>query len=242
MSGLVCNNVMCRAPLGDGKVYVTFCSHIFCSGCGEMVADNLTCGACRTNLTGDWRVVQVDQAPVNEWRALVLAGLHPTIILEVATKALAFHYHQVQLEARYIQDRMKRVNQRLEEVKNYYEEVIEHMRHQIDDLEQKIEQKEKMEEKMYMNLGPSTSVGLGNITGLGFNPLGHPMGGRGGNELYPVGRRGGNELVGLSQSRNYGNTGNRAVMRYSEAESLASVLRSVPVARINGRSRPGKLF
>ena len=47
MSGLVCNNVMCRAPLGDGKVYVTFCSHIFCSGCGEMVANNLTCGACR---------------------------------------------------------------------------------------------------------------------------------------------------------------------------------------------------
>merc|ERR1719319_1099014 len=205
-----------------------------------MVADNLTCGACRTNLSGDWRVVQVDQAPVNEWRALVLAGLHPTIILEVATKALAFHYHQVQLEARYIQDRMKRVNQRLEEVENYYEEVIVHMRQQIEDLEQKIKQKQKMEEKMYMNSYPSgTSVGLGNITGFGSNPLGYPMGGRGGNEVCSVGRRDGNELVGLSQSRSYGN---RAVMRYSEAERLASVLRSVPVAKINGRPRPGKLF
>ena len=78
-----------------------------------MVEKNLTCGACRADLTGEWRVVKVQQEPEEDWKSLVLAGLHPTIILEIAPKALAFHYGQVQLECKFVQDKLKRANKRL---------------------------------------------------------------------------------------------------------------------------------
>ena len=268
MSGLNCNNIMCRDPLGNSKVYVTYCSHIFCRRCGEMVEKNLTCGACRADLTGEWRVVKVQQEPVEEWKSLVLAGLHPTIILEIATKALAFHYGQVQLECKFVQDKVKRANKRLGDVKNYYQQVVEQMQLRIKELQLQVAQFEgKMNQEAmrtdYRNGGSSLNIGSrpsqgissgagsGSSYGLscGFGRgsrltssyLGNPLGGGGGGGNVKMVGGGGNDVRMVGGGNDYPLGKTRACTR-KHTESLASVMRSAPVARISGRPRSGKLF
>ncbi|XP_023692170.1 E3 ubiquitin-protein ligase CCNB1IP1 [Paramormyrops kingsleyae] len=96
---LLCNFPKCRAKL-SGFAWVTACSHAFCDqhGSGEFSHSPAICPACSSALSGKLDIVRTELAPSEEYKAMVLAGLRPEIVLDISARALAFWTYQVHQE------------------------------------------------------------------------------------------------------------------------------------------------
>lgn len=93
---LLCNYRKCRIRL-SGYAWVTACSHIFCDqhGSGEFSRSPAVCPACNSTLSGKLDIVRTELSPSEEYKAMVLAGLRPEIVLDISSRALAFWTYQV---------------------------------------------------------------------------------------------------------------------------------------------------
>lgn len=93
---LLCNYRKCRIRL-SGYAWVTACSHIFCDqhGSGEFSRSPAICPACNSTLSGKLDIVRTELSPSEEYKAMVLAGLRPEIVLDISSRALAFWTYQV---------------------------------------------------------------------------------------------------------------------------------------------------
>lgn len=93
---LLCNYRKCRVKL-SGYAWVTACSHIFCDqhGSGEFSRSPAVCPACSSALSGKLDIVRTELSPSEEYKAMVLSGLRPEIILDISSRALAFWTYQV---------------------------------------------------------------------------------------------------------------------------------------------------
>lgn len=93
---LLCNFPKCRTKL-NGFAWVTACSHVFCDqhGSGEFSRSPAICPACSSALSGKLDIVRTELSPSEEYKAMVLAGLRPDIILDISTRALSFWSYQV---------------------------------------------------------------------------------------------------------------------------------------------------
>lgn len=93
---LLCNFPKCRSKL-NGFAWVTACSHAFCDqhGSGEFSHSPAICPACSSALSGKLDIVRTELAPSEEYKAMVLAGLRPEIVLDISARALAFWTYQV---------------------------------------------------------------------------------------------------------------------------------------------------
>lgn len=93
---LLCNYRKCRIKL-SGYAWVTACSHIFCDqhGSGEFSRSPAICPACNSTLSGKLDIVRTELSPSEEYKAMVLAGLRPEIVLDISSRALAFWTYQV---------------------------------------------------------------------------------------------------------------------------------------------------
>ncbi|KAG8140730.1 hypothetical protein E2320_003390, partial [Naja naja] len=94
---LLCNYRKCRVKL-SGYAWVTACSHIFCDqhGSGEFSRSPAVCPACTSALSGKLDIVRTELSPSEEYKAMVLAGLRPEIILDISSRALAFWTYQME--------------------------------------------------------------------------------------------------------------------------------------------------
>lgn len=94
---LLCNFPKCRTKL-NGFAWVTACSHVFCDqhGSGEFSRSPAICPACSSALSGKLDIVRTELSPSEEYKAMVLAGLRPDIILDISARALSFWSYQVQ--------------------------------------------------------------------------------------------------------------------------------------------------
>ncbi|XP_056156010.1 E3 ubiquitin-protein ligase CCNB1IP1 [Lampris incognitus] len=99
---LSCNFPKCRAKL-TGFAWVTACSHAFCDqhGSSEFSHAPAICPACSSILSGKLDIVRTEMSPSEEYKAMVLAGLQPDIVLDISTRALAFWSYQVYQERMY---------------------------------------------------------------------------------------------------------------------------------------------
>lgn len=95
---LLCNFPKCRSKL-SGFAWVTACSHVFCDqhGSGEFSRSPATCPACSSALSGKLDIVRTELSPSEDYKAMVLAGLRPDIVLDISTRALAFWSYQVNI-------------------------------------------------------------------------------------------------------------------------------------------------
>uniref|UniRef100_A0A672ZHW9 Cyclin B1 interacting protein 1 n=1 Tax=Sphaeramia orbicularis TaxID=375764 RepID=A0A672ZHW9_9TELE len=93
---LLCNFPKCRTKL-SGFAWVTACSHVFCDqhGSGEFSRSPAICPACTSALSGKLDIVRTELSPSEDYKAMVLAGLRPDIILDISSRALAFWSYQV---------------------------------------------------------------------------------------------------------------------------------------------------
>ncbi|XP_041842597.1 E3 ubiquitin-protein ligase CCNB1IP1 [Melanotaenia boesemani] len=114
---LLCNFPKCRAKL-SGFAWVTACSHVFCDqhGSSEFTRSPAICPACSSALSGKLDIVRTELSPSEEYKAMVLAGLRPDIVLDISARALAFWSYQVHQERMYQEYSMSRADAQLKQM------------------------------------------------------------------------------------------------------------------------------
>uniref|UniRef100_UPI0037E77B97 E3 ubiquitin-protein ligase CCNB1IP1 n=1 Tax=Semicossyphus pulcher TaxID=241346 RepID=UPI0037E77B97 len=114
---ILCNFPKCWTKL-SGFAWVTVCSHVFCDqhGSGEFSLSPAICPACSSALSGKWDVVRTDLSPSEGYKAMVLAGLRPDIVLDISARALAFWSYQVRQEHMYQQYSLSRAEAQLKQM------------------------------------------------------------------------------------------------------------------------------
>uniref|UniRef100_A0A1A8PBV7 Cyclin B1 interacting protein 1, E3 ubiquitin protein ligase n=1 Tax=Nothobranchius rachovii TaxID=451742 RepID=A0A1A8PBV7_9TELE len=114
---LLCNYPKCRAKL-SGFAWATACSHVFCDqhGSGEFSRSPAICPACSSTLSGKLDIIRTELSPSEEYKAMVLAGLRPDIVMDISTRALAFWSYQVYQERLYQEYSLSRADSQLKQM------------------------------------------------------------------------------------------------------------------------------
>ncbi|KAE8750984.1 hypothetical protein FOCC_FOCC002412 [Frankliniella occidentalis] len=98
---LLCNVQTCRKPL-TSTLWVTSCSHSFCEDHAKTLSHkNIKCPACGTLLGKRFDVIRQNSNPAEEFKAMLLVGLRPEIVLDIAMRAVSFWNYQVEQELKY---------------------------------------------------------------------------------------------------------------------------------------------
>lgn len=115
---LMCNVSTCRKSL-TGALWVTRCSHAFCEEHARTLAhkQNVKCPACSTVLGKRFDVIRQNSNPAEDFRAMVLVGLRPEIVLDMAMRATSFWNYQVELELKFQSHSVKRSKEAVEKLK-----------------------------------------------------------------------------------------------------------------------------
>lgn len=115
---LVCNFRKCRKSLSN-QAWVTTCSHAFCIEHGKTefkrnIDNTLTCPACGNELRDKFDVIQADLRPSETFKSIVLAGMKPDTIMDVAMRAMSFWSYQVEQETLYQESLAKHTREKLQ--------------------------------------------------------------------------------------------------------------------------------
>lgn len=115
---IICNFRKCRKSLSN-QAWVTTCSHAFCVEHGKSEfkrnAENaMTCPACGTELGDKFDVIQADLKPGETFRSIVLAGMRPDTIMDIAMRAMSFWSYQVEQETLYQESIAKHTREKLQ--------------------------------------------------------------------------------------------------------------------------------
>ncbi|XP_019855434.1 PREDICTED: E3 ubiquitin-protein ligase CCNB1IP1-like [Amphimedon queenslandica] len=121
---LVCNFKKCRKRLTN-FCWVTSCSHVFCDEDAEReFSRGRICPACETQLPGNHDITRVDLQPPEEYKSMVLAGLRPEIIMEIAARGLSFWSYQSHQEKLYHEYCSSKAKEKLQQNESYYEQMM----------------------------------------------------------------------------------------------------------------------
>lgn len=115
---IVCNFRKCRKSLSS-HAWVTTCSHAFCVEHGQRefkrnAENSLTCPACGSELRDKFDVIQADLKPTETFKSIVLAGLKPDVIMDVAMRAMSFWSYQVEQETLFQESTAKHSKEKLQ--------------------------------------------------------------------------------------------------------------------------------
>lgn len=100
---LKCNLLKCRRQL-TSRAVVTTCSHIFCLQCANATGlsngngVHRQCPACSTKLDNPDDAAETELSPTEDYKTSILSGLSPTVIMECASRGLAFYSYQTTQE------------------------------------------------------------------------------------------------------------------------------------------------
>ncbi|GAA5896410.1 uncharacterized protein JCM6883_006894 [Sporobolomyces salmoneus] len=84
------------------RAVVTSCSHIFCVDCANtFLGSPPKCHICHAKLEDSYDLVQAELQPADLWKSLILAGLPPPVIIDIASRALSFWNYQQDHEKMY---------------------------------------------------------------------------------------------------------------------------------------------
>lgn len=140
---LRCNELKCRTQLHEQAV-VTTCSHVFCPRCAEGSGlssapnANRQCPACGTALLNPDDVVVAVLNPAEDYKTSVLSGLSPTIIMECASRGLAFYSYQASQEIIYQEHLAKNLTEKYATLSQQMDQLIQDANAQIRTLQEKV--------------------------------------------------------------------------------------------------------
>ncbi|CAN9162433.1 unnamed protein product [Alternaria sp. RS040] len=141
---LRCNDLKCRKRLHE-RAIVTTCSHVFCSDCADTTGlsrstnAHRTCPACNASLHNPDDVVVTGLSPSEDYKTSVLSGLSPTIIMECASRALAFHSYQTSQEVIYQEHLAKGLTDKYDTLSQQMDQLIHDANAQIKSLQDKMQ-------------------------------------------------------------------------------------------------------
>ncbi|KAH7085724.1 RXT2-like protein [Paraphoma chrysanthemicola] len=133
-----------RTPLHDRAV-VTTCSHIFCTKCADQTGLSRStnaqrvCPACGASLHNPDDVVMSGLSPSEDYKTSVLSGLSPAIIMECASRGLAFHSYQTAQEIIYQEHLAKGLNEKYHTLSQQMDQLIHDANSQIKALQDKMQ-------------------------------------------------------------------------------------------------------
>ncbi|QIW99105.1 hypothetical protein AMS68_004623 [Peltaster fructicola] len=126
---LRCNSLKCRTQLADQAV-VTTCSHIFCLPCADSLgmsnanSSSRTCPACGTHLINQDDAAVTNLSPTEDYKTSVLSGLSPAVIIECASRAMAFWTYQTTQEVFYQEFLMKSMTEKYHSLSGQMDKLI----------------------------------------------------------------------------------------------------------------------
>ncbi|XP_053715585.1 E3 ubiquitin-protein ligase CCNB1IP1 isoform X3 [Synchiropus splendidus] len=85
-------------------------------GSAEFSRSPATCPACSSALSGKLDIVRTELSPSEDFKAMVLAGLRPDVVLDISTRALAFWSYQVYQERMYQEYSLSRAEIQLKQL------------------------------------------------------------------------------------------------------------------------------
>ncbi|KAJ9581944.1 hypothetical protein L9F63_003697 [Diploptera punctata] len=132
---LNCNNAKCRKRLTN-IAWITSCSHAFCDKDAEVSflnnsQDDIVCPACKTSLPEKHDVVQADLKPTEKFKSMVLAGLRPDIIMDIANRALTFWQYQMYQELEYQKSFLKQCGNKISRIEENCENQITKLKNDL---------------------------------------------------------------------------------------------------------------
>ncbi|KAG8232135.1 hypothetical protein J437_LFUL012144 [Ladona fulva] len=143
---LVCNFKRCRKRL-TSMIWVTSCSHAFCEddGAREFSRDpeNNTCPACSTPLAAKYDIVKTNLNPTEQFKSMVLAGLRPETILDIATRAISFWSYQVHQERLFQETAASKIRDRQHQIEEFYESNITQLKTEVAGLKRQLDNAKK---------------------------------------------------------------------------------------------------
>jgi prophage DNA circulation protein len=120
-------------------------SHVFCTQCADTSGlsrspnAHRTCPACGASLHHPDDVVVASLNPSEDYKTSILSGLSPTIIMECASRGLAFHSYQTSQEIIYQQHLAKGLTEKYNTLSQQMDQLIHDANAQIKALQDKIQ-------------------------------------------------------------------------------------------------------
>ncbi|VEL22105.1 unnamed protein product [Protopolystoma xenopodis] len=101
-----CNYRKCRQKISN-QAFITYCGHIFCVDHNpwgfKPVSSGNFCPSCGEPLTEDSHVLQSDFLLIEKRKTMLLNGVNPETVLEIAREALLFYWRQTIEYAQYME-------------------------------------------------------------------------------------------------------------------------------------------
>lgn len=140
---MVCNFKKCRKPLPT-VAWVTSCSHAFCAEHGEnefgkKVHDILLCPACNSQLSDKFDVVQADLNPPETFKSIILSGMKPDVIMDIAMRAMSFWSYQMEEETRYQENIGRHARERAKGLEEFHNLSLQRVKSELQSNKKKIE-------------------------------------------------------------------------------------------------------
>ncbi|KAF2813430.1 uncharacterized protein BDZ99DRAFT_382046 [Mytilinidion resinicola] len=141
---LRCNSLKCRTQLNDRAV-VTTCSHVFCIRCSDSLGLSSsagiarTCPACSTQLSNPDDAVVAQLNPTEDYKTSILSGLSPNIIMECASRGLAFYSYQTSQEIVYQEYLAKTLTENYGNLSQQMDKLILEANSEIKTLQEKLQ-------------------------------------------------------------------------------------------------------
>lgn len=126
---------------------LTSSSHVFCVNCADVTGlsrssnAHRVCPACNASLLNNDDVVITDLAPSEDYKTSVLSGLSPTIVMECASRGLAFHSYQTSQEIVYQEHLAKGLSEKYNTLSQQMDQIIHDANAQIKFLQDKLQGK-----------------------------------------------------------------------------------------------------
>ena len=120
-------------------------SHVFCSNCADVTGlsrstnAHRTCPACNSSLHNPDDVVVAGLNPSEDYKTSVLSGLSPTIIMECASRSLAFHSYQTSQEIIYQEHLAKGLTGKYDTLSQQMDQLVHDANSQIKALQDKMQ-------------------------------------------------------------------------------------------------------
>jgi E3 ubiquitin-protein ligase CCNP1IP1 len=120
-------------------------SHVFCSQCADTTGlsrspnANRTCPACGTQLINPNDAVIAELSPPEDYKTSILSGLSPSIIIEVASRGLAFYSYQASQEVIYQEHLAKSLTEKYATLDQQMNQLVHDANSQIKLLQDKIQ-------------------------------------------------------------------------------------------------------
>lgn len=120
-------------------------SHIFCTQCADVTELSSSqnahriCPACNNALPNPDDVVVAGLNPSEDYKTSVLSGLSPTIIMECASRGLAFHNYQTVQETIYQEHLAKGLTEKYNTLSQQMDQLILDANSQIKMLQDKMQ-------------------------------------------------------------------------------------------------------